>query len=113
MTAEHLSEITDYIIRFLLGSDSNETFSRLIGYTSDKEQFSKYKIVIIPSGFFNPEFYNTEKSLPQLPLTVWEGIPLLFGEPVSEKSDETFQPLLGILNLIFKFTWLMIVNFKY
>lgn len=89
MTAERLSEITDYIIRFLLGSDSNETFSRLIGYTSDKEQFSKYKIVIIPSGFFNPEFYNTEKSLPQLPLTVWEGIPLLFGEPVTEKSDET------------------------
>ncbi|MBP1664169.1 MAG: hypothetical protein H6Q19_1309 [Bacteroidetes bacterium] len=89
MPADHLSEITDYIIRFLLGNVSNETYSSMIGYTSDKKQFSKYKIVIIPSGFFNAEIFNTEKSLPQLPLPLWEEIPLLFGEPVTEKSDET------------------------
>ena len=47
MSEDQLSEITEYIIRFLLGSKANETFSNLIGYTSDKTLFSKYKIFIV------------------------------------------------------------------
>ena len=72
MSEDQLSEITEYIIRFLLGSKANETFSNLIGYTSDKTLFSKYKIVILPSVLCDHGYYGTAQSLPQLPLPLCE-----------------------------------------
>ena len=84
----NLKEITDYIIRFLLGDD-NSGYASHIGYTADKGEFAHYKLVILPSTFFEKETYNTQKSNPVLPLPLWEGIPLLYGSPETEKDGET------------------------
>ena len=89
MSEDQLSEITEYIIRFLLGSKADDGLCSLIGYTSDKTLFSKYKIVILPSVFFNTEIYNTEKSLPKLPLPLWEDVPLIYGQPEIERTGNT------------------------
>ena len=77
-----MEEIIRYIIRYLLGDDSNDTAS-LVGYTADEREFSRYQLVIIPSGFFEND-YGTETSLPQLPLQEFEGVPLLYGKPLIE-----------------------------
>jgi hypothetical protein len=82
-----MDEIIRYIIQFLIGG--NDGISRYIGYTSDKETFNHYKIVIIPSGFFERDRYGTVESLPQLPLHCIEGIPLLFGTPEIERFQDT------------------------
>ena len=80
----------NYIIRFLLGVDRAGAYSSLIGYTSDARHFHKYKVVIIPSGFFKSSIYGTPASLPQLPLKEIEGVPLLFGTPKEECVEETW-----------------------
>lgn len=79
-----------YIIRFLLGVDRAGAYSSLIGYTSDVCLFHKYKVVIVPSGFFQSSVYGTPESLPQLPLKEIEGVPLLFGTPKEECFEETW-----------------------
>lgn len=79
-----------YIIRFLLGVDRAGAYSSLIGYTSDVRLFHKYKVVIVPSGFFQSSVYGTPESLPQLPLKEIEGVPLLFGTPKEECFEETW-----------------------
>lgn len=79
-----------YIIRFLLGVDRAGAYSSLIGYTSDVRLFHKYKVVIVPSGFFQSSVYGTPESLPQLPLKEIEGVPLLFGTPKEEYFEETW-----------------------
>ena len=83
-----LQEIVRYIIRFLLG-EKNSGSSDFIGYTSDTEKFQKYRIVIFPSRFFDKDIYGSSQSLPELPLQAWEGIPLLFGTPRTEKIGAT------------------------
>lgn len=79
-----------YIIRFLLGVDRAGAYSSLIGYTSDVRLFHKYKVVIVPSGFFQSSVYGTPESLPQLPLKEIEGVSLLFGTPKEECFEETW-----------------------
>lgn len=79
-----------YIIRFLLGVDRAGAYSSLIGYTPDVRLFHKYKVVIVPSGFFQSSVYGTPESLPQLPLKEIEGVPLLFGTPKEECFEETW-----------------------
>ena len=79
-----------YIIRFLLGVDRAGAYSSLIGYTSDVRLFHKYKVVIVPSGFYQSSVYGTPESLPQLPLKEIEGVPLLFGTPKEECFEETW-----------------------
>lgn len=69
--------VTDYIISFLLDVSDAES---LVGYTSDRGEWHKYKVIIIPSNFFKPNVYGTPESMPQLPLKRIEGVPLLFGE---------------------------------
>lgn len=85
---ETLSKIADYIIRFLLGNE-NSGIADLIGYTSDLDSYTNYKLVIVPTDFFSPDVYRTEKSNPILPLQKWEDVPLLFGSPKIEKKGET------------------------
>ena len=80
-------EVIQYIIQFLAGGNSE--ICRYIGYTSDKERFYQYKLLIIPSGFFDEDMYGTAKSLPQLPLYHIENIPVLFGTPEIERYNET------------------------
>ena len=50
-------DVIQYIIQFLVRG--NDDISRYIGYTSDTEVFNQYKIVIIPSGFFDKGMYGT------------------------------------------------------
>jgi len=88
MLVENLSEITDYIIGFLLGVQENSA-RKLIGYTADKNIFHHYKIVIIPSRFFENEIYGSAKSMPSLPLPLWENTPVLFGEPKMNEINGT------------------------
>lgn len=82
--------ILHYLIRFLVGEDAPSEIVESIGYTNDPSRFSKYNVVIIPSGFFEEEMYGTQASLPQLPLAEVEGIPLLFGTPKEEWIGNTF-----------------------
>ncbi|MFV0391538.1 MAG: polysaccharide deacetylase family protein [Paludibacteraceae bacterium] len=85
---KRLLKITDYVIRFLLG-DENSEVANTVAYSSNPDLFANYKLVIIPSHFFNTDVYATEKTLPDLPLQQWAGIPMLFGSPKTEKAGET------------------------
>ncbi|MEI8087074.1 MAG: polysaccharide deacetylase family protein [Paludibacter sp.] len=82
-------EIKQYIIGFLLGEQASPDIITQVGYTSNPDEFKQYKLVIIPSKFFDKEIYGTEQSLPPLPLPVWEEVPIVFGEPKIEKVGET------------------------
>lgn len=84
-----MTETINYILQFLSGDSVSPEIVAQIGYTANEGDFDKYKIVIIPSGFFDNNVYGTEESLPKLPLKIWEETPLLFGSPVVEKVNET------------------------
>lgn len=79
-----MKELFRYLIRFLLGEDVPEEVVASVGYTADYNQFARYNVVIIPSGFFDQDRYGTSASLPSLPLTEVEGTPLLFGSQKME-----------------------------
>lgn len=84
------TEVTNYIIQFMLGGNllPQQRMDRLIGYTSDKSEMQRYRVVIRPSSFFRTGCYGTEAAYPTLPLEEWEGVPVLFGKPgVSRESD--------------------------
>lgn len=76
-----------YIIGFLLGEDTSPEIIDLVGYTADPDEFDKYKLIIQPSSFFENGVYDTEKSIPTLPLKIWEENPILFGEPEVEMIE--------------------------
>ncbi len=78
-----------YIIQFLAGESISSDVVNQIGYTSNVDEFANYKLVIKPSGFFNEDVFGTEKSLPVLPLKIWEELPILFGEPTTENVGDT------------------------
>lgn len=83
-------KIVEYILSFLLREPlSTGILSRLVGYTDRKSDWGNYKIVIIPSHFFDVGVYGTESAYPRLPLDQWEGVPLLFGLPQVERCQET------------------------
>ena len=68
-----------YIIGFLLGENISPEIVDSVGYTADPDEFDKYKLIIQPSSFFENGVYDTEKSIPTLPLKIWEENPILFG----------------------------------
>ena len=84
-----MSDIINYIIQFLLGENLSSEVIAQVGYTSDQNEFSKYKLVIRPSSFFSQEVYGTKASLPNLPLQIWEEAPILFGSPIVEQVENT------------------------
>ena len=84
------TRVLHYIIRFLIGDDMPSELTEMIGYTNDPNRFANYKVVIIPSGFFNERIYGTKSSLPQLPLQEIQGVPLLFGSPKEERIGNTW-----------------------
>ncbi|HEY5592187.1 MAG TPA: polysaccharide deacetylase family protein [Paludibacter sp.] len=84
-----MTEIINYILGFLSGEQVSPDIIAQIGYTSDSKEFHRYKLVILPSPFFDNNFYGTELSLPQLPLQIWEETPILFGQPTTETIGET------------------------
>lgn len=79
-----MNEIISYIIKFLIGGENPGELLSLVGYTSDINKISNYRVVIVPSHFFSDGVYGTDASLPALPLDEIEGIPLLFGSPKIE-----------------------------
>ena len=81
-----MQKIIDYIIQFLL---RDEHSAHHVGYCKNKTQWSKYKIVIVPSNFFDIDIYGTPQSMPSLPLHEIEGIPFLYGSPKIEKIGNT------------------------
>lgn len=84
-----MHEIIQYIIRFLAGDHIQESILKKIGYTSDEQEITKYKVVIRPSGFFDDALYGTEASIPTLPLKLWEEVPILFGDETTETIGDT------------------------
>jgi hypothetical protein len=86
---KEMNEIIQYILRFMVGEHLPEKVSRLVGYTADRSAFPEYKVVIIPSGFFDEPVYGTARTKPALPLQTIDKVPFLFGTPVSERVGDT------------------------
>jgi len=84
-----MTEIIDYILRFLLGEQVSPDIFAQVGYTADSNEFHRYKLIILPSAFFEEAVYGSELSLPNLPLQIWEDAPILFGQPIVEQIGET------------------------
>ncbi len=99
--------VVDYILDFLVGAvalgdtqEAEDTASwalplrgrnrriKLIRYTRDPEKMRGADVVIYPSNFFDLDIYGTAKAYPSLPLSEWEGVPLLFGSPRWEWSSD-------------------------
>lgn len=89
--------IINYILRFLLGINRAGAYSSLIGYTSNPNLFHKYRVVIIPSRFFDPDIYGTPESLPKLPLMEIDHVPFLFGTPRKVWVEDTLVIYADIL----------------
>ena len=84
-----MDQIINYILTFLLGVEKASAYASLIGYTSNPNLFHRYRVVIIPSRFFDIDVYGTTESLPKFPLMEIEGIPFLYGSPREEMYDDT------------------------
>lgn len=78
-----MPDYISYILTFLIDTDASTASDVLkhICYSSNKLEWVRHKLVIVPSGFFNKITYGTQNSLPQLPLREIDGAPLLFGSP--------------------------------
>lgn len=67
----------NYIIEFLL---RDKEYVKHVGYTKDTSEWKKYKVVILPSGFFESH-KSGNPLLPSSPLEKLNGVPILFGSP--------------------------------
>ncbi len=61
-----MKAVISYITKFLIGGEKADVLASLVGYTSDPNKFSRYRVVIIPSPFFRDEVYGTAESMPKL-----------------------------------------------
>ena len=84
-----MTEVIQYILRFMIGEHFSDDIIRLVGYTSDKSCFKNYKVVVIPSGFFDEGVYGTDKTKLSIPLESIEGVPFLFGTSDVERVGDT------------------------
>lgn len=84
-----MEAIIQYLIRFLIGTPNALEVASTIGYTANANDFAKYKLIILPSGFFNSNIYGKPESIPTTPLLEFENCPLLFGKPLIEKHGES------------------------
>ncbi|MDR1115398.1 MAG: polysaccharide deacetylase family protein [Tannerella sp.] len=83
-----MTDIIRYILRFMVGEHLPDDVSKLVGYTSDQSAFADYKVVIVPSGFFDEGTYGTVKTKPSIPLMNIDGKPFLFGTPDIERVGD-------------------------
>ena len=81
-----MEESIRYILSFLCRS---EELADMVGYTSDKSKWGKYKVIILPSGFFTAGEYLQPSSMPAAPLKKLNGTPILFGSPVIRRDKQT------------------------
>ena len=76
--------MTNYIIEFLL---RDKAYVKYVGYTKEVSEWKNYKVVIVPSEFF--DFHKAGTPLaPHTPLEKLSGIPILFGTPSVSKTDD-------------------------
>ena len=73
----------------MIGEHLTDDISNLVGYTSDESCYKDYKVVIVPSGFFDDGTYGTNKTKPSIPLESIEGVPFLFGTSEIEIVGDT------------------------
>ncbi len=74
-----------YVLQFLLDSPH---LTQYVGYTANMQEWHKYKVVIVPSSFFQ-DHAEARSRMPQLPLKELAGMPILFGEPVVKQVNDT------------------------
>ncbi|MDR1102983.1 MAG: polysaccharide deacetylase family protein [Tannerella sp.] len=84
-----MTDLICYLVRFLLGDHVPEEVAAQVGYTSDAALFPQYRVVMIPSGFFEDATFGRADSAPALPLRLVEDVPLLFGQPSVSRAGET------------------------
>ena len=84
-----MTDIIQYILRFMVGEHLADDISSFVGYTSDRLQYGDYKVVIVPSGFFDEGVYGTDKTKPSIPLNNIEGVPFLYGTSDIEYVGDT------------------------
>lgn len=72
------NELISYLIDFMAGEALPDGW---VGYTANEEDFAHYRLVFVPSGFFQESTYGTASAMPAEPLTQLEGVPVLFGKP--------------------------------
>jgi len=87
----------EQLLAFLLGSDTDSHIISQIGYTWDEAEFSKYKLVIVPSKFFTDRYYGLPRSMPTLPIKMLGKIPVLYGEPDVVKINDTLVVYVDII----------------
>ncbi len=84
-----MADLIQYIVSFLLKLPKQSDIVKSVGYTSNKNEFDAYRVVIIPSGLFDGNDYGKKESLPLLPLQEIDGIPFPYGNPFVEKVNNT------------------------
>jgi len=57
-----MNDIYNYILHFLLYG--NDEAAQHVGYTADKSEWSKYKVVVIPSGHFGKDWVLPDMNSP-------------------------------------------------
>ena len=84
-----MNEAIRYIIQFLLGDCGSPEIADLVGYTHSEGSFSKYKVIIVPSGFFTSNAFGTKASRPTPPFCLYSTIPILFGSNEEQWNNNT------------------------
>lgn len=79
-----MKEAIEYILRFLLRDDN---LLQYVGYTDNKNDWHKYKVVVVPSGFFCNSTYGKPESIPHYPLPTYHNLPVIYGKAHIEESD--------------------------
>ena len=103
--------IAQYIISFLLREEGLPgALSEMVGYTTDPAEMLRYKVVIVPSGFFETVNYGHAHSLPPIPPKMWGDTPLLYGDPVIERKGPV-EPILLYADIVAS-TYFLISRFE-
>lgn len=90
----------------VLGADAftSDTLGELVAYAEpDTVAARTARVCIVPSGFFG-EQYGTRVTLPTLPLTECDGVPLLYGSPRVEVRDGRLMVYADIIASTFYLT---------
>lgn len=78
-----MQETIEYILKFLLRDDN---LLQYVGYTDNKNEWHKYKVVVVPSGFLTSSSYGSDKSLPTTPLPAYDNLPVIYGKAQVEEN---------------------------
>ena len=80
-------DLINYILEFLL---QDKAYVKYVGYTKDASEWKNYKVVIVPSEFFDYHKAGTPL-MPHTPLQTLDGMPILFGEAMPPEVAQSSQ----------------------